>query len=107
MNNRKHWIIRLFIIFFTLSISVAVIPCGVINVYGPLGEVYSSTSIEAETENEQIKSETSKYQKIKGINIFNIWFILCIIVMYISFFEYVIRLPRADTIITLKVRMDN
>lgn len=107
MNNKKHWIIHLFIMLFTISISVAIVPCGVVNVYGALGEVYSSVTVEAEKETQLARAEVSKARKTKGINIYNLWFIICVAVLYISFVEYVIRLPRGDTIVTLKVRMDN
>lgn len=106
MINKKHWLIRLFIIFFSISVSVAIVPCGIVNVYGSLGEIYSTT-IEVENEVEQIKAKSFKIQKEKGINIFNVWFILYVFVLYISFIEYMIQLPRGDTIITLKVRMDH
>ena len=107
MKNKRYWIIHMFIMLFTISISVTVIPCGIVNVYGALGEVYSSVTIEVEKETQLANDEVSEARKTKGINIYNVWFILCIIVLYISFVEYVIRLPRGDTIVTLKVRMDN
>ena len=107
MKNKKHWIIHLFIMLFIISISVAIVPCGVVNVYGALGEVYSSVTVEAEKETQLARAEVSKVRKTKGINIYNVWFIICVTVLYISFVEYVIRLPRGDTIVTLKVRMDN
>ena len=52
MNNKKHWIIHLFIMLFTISISVAIVPCGVVNVYGALGEVYSSVTVKPEKQKE-------------------------------------------------------
>lgn len=107
MKNRRHWIIHLLIVFFTISVSVAIVPCGVVNIYGALGEIYSSVTIEAEKEIEQIKAEVSKVRKEKGINIYNVWFILCVTILCIAFVEYSIRLPRGDTIVSLKVRMDN
>ena len=107
MKDRRQWIIRLFIMLFTISVSVAIVPCGVVNVYGALGEVYSSVTIEAEKEAQFYKEDVSKTRKVKGINVYNVWFILYVTVLYISYVEYSIRLPRGDTIVTLKVRMDN
>ena len=46
MKNKHHWMIRLFILLFSISISVTIVPCGVVNIYGALGEVYSSATIE-------------------------------------------------------------
>lgn len=107
MKRKNHWMMRLFILSFSISISVAIVPCGVVNVYGVLGEIYSSVAIETENETLQVKTEVFKARKEKGINIFNIWCILWVMVVYISYVEYVIHLPRGDTIVTLKVRMDN
>ena len=107
MKNENHWMMRLFILLFSISVSVAIIPCGVVNVYGALGEVYASVTIEAEKETQLVKEEVSKARKEKGINVYNIWFIFCVTVLYIAFVEYPIQLPREDTIVSLKVRMDN
>ena len=107
MNKETHWMIRLFILLFSISVSVAIVPCGVVNIYGALGEVYSSVTIEAEKETQLVREKVSNTRKEKGINIYNVWFILCVIVFCIAFVEYSIRLPRGDTIVTLKVRMDN
>ena len=106
--KRKHdWIMHLLILFFSMSVSVAIVPSGVVNVYGVLGEVYLSVTIEAEKETQFVKDEVSTDRREKGINIYNVWFVLCVNVLYIVFVEYVLRLPRGDTIVTLKVRMDN
>ena len=107
MKNSRHWIIHLFIMLFTISILVAIVPCGVVNVYGALGEVYSSVTVEAEKEAQFNKEEVSKARKVKGINVYNVWFILYVTVLYSAFVVYSIQLPRGDTIVTLKVRMDN
>lgn len=107
--NKKQWIIRLLFAFFTLSVSVTVIPCGVINSYGLFGETTGSFITEDKEQaivNENAKT-INKNQKIKGINIFNIWFEFFVLVICIRFIEYLIKLPRGDTIVTLKVRMDN
>lgn len=107
--DKKSWIIRLFLAFFTLSVSVTVIPCGVINTYGLFGE--TTASFITEDKEQTIANETAKslnrHQKVKGSNIFNIWFEILVLVICIRFITYLIKLPRGDTIITLKVRMDN
>ena len=46
-------------------------------------------------------------KQIKGINIYNIWFEVLICVICMIYIQYMFRLPREDTIITFKVRMDN
>ena len=46
-------------------------------------------------------------KQIKGINIYNILFEVLICVICMIYIQYMFRLPREDTIITFKVRMDN
>lgn len=109
MDKKKIWIIRLFRVLFMLSVSVTVIPCGIVNVHGLFGEINSSIIIE---DKDQIFENTAarqlqKIKKAKGINIFNIWFELSMSVICICFIAYLIKLPKEDTIVSLKVRMDN
>ena len=109
MDKKKYWIIRLFFLLFTMSVSVAILPCGIINVHGLFGEV--TTYVVVEDKEQEIVSikdvDNIKVQTVKGINILNIWFELLIIVVCISFCANLIKLPRGDTIVTLKVRMDD
>ena len=108
MNKRHHFLMRLFILLFTVSVSVTVIPCNSINVIGLFGEIKSSSVIndnkiyEAKEKQVYIKSH-----KNKGINIINIWYELRCSIVCMIFIMYLSRLPRGDTIITFKVRMDN
>lgn len=109
MDKKRHWAIRLFLVFFTISVSVAVIPCGIINIHGLFGEIVTSIAAEdKEQETVHIKSIAhEKVQTIKGVNIFNIWFEILMAVVCIRFCINLIKLPRGDTIVTLKIRMDN
>ena len=109
MDKKKYWILRLFFVLFTMSVSVAILPCGIINVHGLFGEVTTYVVVEEiEQEIVSIKDvDNIKGQTVKGINILNIWFELLIIVVCISFCANLIKLPRGDTIVTLKVRMDD
>lgn len=109
MDKKKYWILRLFFVLFTMSVSVAILPCGIINVHGLFGEV--TTYVVVEDKEQEIVSikdvDNIKVQTVKGINILNIWFELLIIVVCIIFCANLIKLPRGDTIVTLKVRMDD
>lgn len=109
MGKKKYWIIRLFFVLFTMSVSVAVLPCGIINVHGLFGEVITSTVVEdKEQEIANIKSiDHEKVKTAKGANIFNIRFEILIAVVCISFCASLTKFPRGDTIVTLKVRMNN
>ena len=107
MKEKKQWLIRLFIILFSASVSVAVIPCGIINTYGLFGEIISSTVISEENSSFQESSVFENRKQMKEINIYNVWFDVWIFVICMIFFQYRFRLPRENTIILLKVRMDN
>lgn len=101
--------LRLFFLLFAMTVSVAVLPCGIINVHGLFGEVITSTVIEdKEQKISNIESDShEKVQNAKGVNIFCFWFEILIVVLCIRFWANLVKLPRGDTIVTLKVRMDN
>ena len=109
MDKKKYWIIRLFFVLFSMSASIAILSCGIINVHGLFGEVITSVVVEdKEQEISNLKAiDVEKVQTAKGLNIFNRWFEILITVICISFCANLVKLPRGDTIVTLKVRMDN
>ena len=109
MNKKNRFFLHLFILLFTVSVSVTIIPYGSICTLGLFGEIKSSTvtkdnNIVEEAEKKLIYNPISKY---KGINIINIWYELWYSSLYLIFIMYMGKLPRGDTIVTLKVRMDN
>jgi len=101
--------IRLFIFLFSMSVSFAIVPCGIINVHGLFGEITSSVATEdKDVERFEFKSVyNEKICRIKGINIINVWLEILIAITCIYFCAHLVNLPRGDTIVTLKVRMDN
>lgn len=108
MKDNHKLIARLFILLFTVSVSVTVLPCGIINTHGLFGEVTSSTVTDYEEDSSFIENRVhEKRNQIQGINIYNLWFEIWICVVLIIFIQYMFRLPRGDTIVTFKVRMDN
>lgn len=109
MDRKTQWITRLFFLLFTVSVSVAVLPGGIVNVHGLFGEVTACVIVEDEDHaEEQIRDKYYEaIQKVKGINIINIWFEVLLVAVCICFWANIKSLPRGDTIITLKVRMDN
>ncbi len=109
MGKKKYWILRLFFVLFAMSVSVAILPCGIINVQGLFGEVTTYTVTEdKEQEIVNIKSvEHEKVQTAKGVNSLNVWFEILIAVICLSFCANLVKLPQEDTIVTLKVRMDD
>ena len=108
MHNKKQILLRWFILLFTVSVSVAIIPGSVYLVLGLFGEVKSSTITEDGNFLEEFSQRPhTDFQKHKGINIFNIWYELLYGIIFMIFIMYKDKLPRGDTIVTLKVRMDD
>lgn len=108
MKINKQWLIRLLMLLFSVSVSVTVFPCGVINAYGLFGEVTSSIVTEDKDSSISDESQVFKTKRnIKSINIFNVWFEIWISIICSAYLEYVFRLPRGDTIVTLKVRIND
>lgn len=108
MKINKRLFIGLFVYLFTMSVSITVLPCGVINTHGLFGEIVSSTvTFDKDTE-KHIGSRILEIEKnVKGINIYNSWFEIWMSIICMIFAGYILKLPRGDTIVTLKVRMDN
>lgn len=108
MKDKKQWIIRLFIILFSISVSVTVLPCGIINTHGLFGEIATSTVTNDADKSDFWESYVFENRKqITGINIYNIWFEIWICIICMIYIQYMFCLPGEDTIITFKVRMDN
>lgn len=108
MKDKKQWTIRLFIILFSISVSVTVLPCEIVNTHGLFGEITTSTVTNDEDKSSFQESRVFEYRKhITGINIYNIWFEIWICIICMIYIQYMFRLPREDSIITFKVRMDN
>jgi hypothetical protein len=89
-------------------VSTTAIPCGIIYTIGLFGEVISSTVTEdKETEKADVRQIFVKSQQTMGENIYNIWYEVWICIICLILIFYMFRLPREDTMVTLKVRMDD
>ena len=108
MDKRNNFLIQLSLILFVLSTPIVVVPSGIVSIYGLFGEMYYSIAEEKEEITEEIASITvQNTQKARGLNVYNVWFEFLAIILSIYYGVYVIKLPREDTMVTLKVRMDN
>ena len=107
--KKYNWMLRLFLVLFTLSISATILPCEVVCARGLFGEI-TATVVVQDTEQEITENRSEHQEKVhkaKVLAIFNPWFEQWIAVELISFSEKVMKLPREDTIVALSVRMDN
>jgi len=109
MEGKKRFIVKIFILLFHVSISVSVISCPTICVYGLLGEV-KAAGISKDADKTVIETDSQLIKRAesgKGENIFNIMFAIMAITVFTKYKRYSFRLPCSDTIVSLKVRMDN
>ena len=108
MHNKSQIILHWFILLFTVSVSVTAIPGCVDLVLGLFGEVKSSTITEDDNFLEESAQQSRiDFHKHRGINIINIWYELLYGIIFMIFIMYKDKLPREDTIVTLKIRMDD
>lgn len=108
MSHRENFILRLFLVLFTVSVSVTVIPGGIVTAYGLFGEAKTSVvTEEGEERAEEVGHLVKKERSVKQDNLFNIWFVLEALILCLIYTAYGIRLPGKDTIVALKVRMDD
>lgn len=98
-DKKKRILIRLFTVFFAVSVSAAGLPCGIVNAYGLFGEVkaFAVTKEWQEQEKEATVREV-KTAYAKGINLFNIWFELLGVLVCLIAAVYMIKLPEGRTI---------
>lgn len=117
MEKKKYWLIRLFYVLFTVSVSLTVLPCGIVNARGQFGEITASAAVEntngpAQRTAQEVRRQresAAKQQTVQVVRtlLFNLWLVILAQILYQRFREYPVRLPRGDTIVTLKVRMDD
>ena len=125
--DTKYCLFRWFLFLFLIYVTTAAMPCAVVNSLGLFGEVKASAIICGEKEEaaeaavKRYKSDSRGARKIsiqawlsgtslagtKEADIFNIWFVLSVAVLHFYYVQHINRLPEKDTIVTLKIRMDN
>ncbi|MDE5588343.1 MAG: hypothetical protein K2J60_04265 [Acetatifactor sp.] len=107
--DKKNFMLRLFIVLFTISVSTTIMPCGIVNIHGLFGELKQSVVTEEHKALiEEIEKQVfAKESRIKGINIFNAGLYIVIIILCLIFLLYTKSLPPENTIVTFKVRMNN
>ena len=107
-QNKRRLLLRLFIFLFSASLSVAVLPGSIVNVYGLFGEMISySVSEDKGSDAVEERQACRAVKQIRGINIYNVWFEVWICIICLIFISYMTGLPGDDTIVSLKVRMDD
>lgn len=99
---------QLLCLLFIISVTVPALPAGSICSYGMFGEIASSTVVEEATEEISLLSSRITVRNLrKGNHIYNPWLLLRIVVICIGLLACVYRLPKGDTLVARKIRMDD
>ncbi len=103
----SYCLMRLFLLF-ALFVTVPINSYIYIPIYGLFGEL--KTLVVADEYNEEIAEVSSKvtaHKKQKGKNIFNLWLVILVYIACLRLLAHIILLPKTDTIVAKKVRMNN
>lgn len=107
-KKNSHYLMRLFLLLFVLSATVPIISCSCVPSYGLFGELKSLVVVNEDKEEiSEISSKVTMRRKQKGKNIFNLWLIVLAYIVCLELLAHSTKLPKADTIIAKKVRMNN
>lgn len=99
---------RVFLLCFVISVTVPIIPCSYIPNYGFFGELKSSVIVSEDKEEiSEVSSKINIWKKQKGKNIFNFWLLILVYIVCVRLLAYSFQLPKKDTIVTKKIRMNN
>lgn len=107
--GKKQCFLKILILLFSVSVSMTVVPCHAVNAHGLFGEVTASSVSETETESEIRSVSRADYEAVcsKGRNVFQIYFLLIALIVFSIRLDHARKLPIKETIVTLKIRMDN
>lgn len=105
----KKLFFKIYILLFMVSVSMAVLPCQTVNAHGLFGEITASLVSESETEGEirAVSRAERVTPHLKGENIFQIYFLLGVLTVVMSYLIYERRLPDRETIVKEKIRMND
>lgn len=107
-EKNSHYLMRVFLLLFVLSVTVPIIPCSYISNYGLFGELKSSVIVSEDREEiSEVSTKINIRKKQKGKIIFNCWLLLLVYIVCVSLLAHSFQLPRADTIVAKKIRMNN
>lgn len=108
MKKEKRYFLQLFILLFIIFAAVPTLSTGWINSYGLFGEVKSSIFLrETLEEFSEISSKMNARETVKGINVWNKWLLLWMAVVCLILTICIYLLPKENTIVAKKVRMDD
>lgn len=107
-EKSSHHLMRIFLLLFVLSVTVPIVSCSYIPNCGLFGELKSLVIVSEDKEEiSEVSSKINIRKKQKGKNIFNFWLLILVYIVCVCLLANSFHLPRADTIVTKKIRMNN
>lgn len=108
MNRKENFLLRLFLIFFTVSVSAAVIPCGIVTAYGLFGEARASVVTEdGRAGAEEAAPAAKSVRAARQARLYPVWSVSDVLILCRIHPACGIQLPGRDTLVALKVRMND
>lgn len=107
-KKNSYCLMRLLFLLFALYVTVPSIPYSYVPGYGLFGELKSWVVVnENKEEILEVSSKITVQKKQKGKNIFNLWLFILAYIACLRLLAHSVKLPKADTIVAKKVRMNN
>lgn len=108
-SGMKRCFLKILILIFSVSVSMTVVPCQVVYAHGLFGEITASSISETETESGIRFFSKADHEAVcaKGRNVFQIYFLLIALIVFSIRSDHARKLPAKETIVSLKIRMDN
>lgn len=99
---------RLFLLLFTLYVTVPIISYSYVPSYGLFGELkFLVVANENKEEILEVSSRIIVQRKQKCNNIFNLWLLVLVYISCLRLLTRSIKFSKIDTIVTEKIRMNN
>ncbi len=103
----RYCLMRLFLLF-ALFVTVPINSYIYIPSYGLFGELKTlAVADEYKEEIAEVSAKVTVQKKQKGKNIFNLWLLIVVYIACLRLLAHIIKLPKTDTIVAEKVRMNN
>lgn len=108
MTRKNSYCLMRLLLLFALFATIPINAYTYMSSYGLFGELKTLIVInEKKEETAEVSSKVTVQKKQKGKNIFNLWFYYLVLIICLRLLAHRIKLPKADTIVAKKVRMNN
>ncbi|MDE5909960.1 MAG: hypothetical protein K2H52_14640 [Lachnospiraceae bacterium] len=108
MTRKNSYCLMRLLLLFALFVTIPINSYTYVPSYGLFGELKTLiVANENKEEIEEVSSRVTVQKKQKGKNILNLWLLILAYIACLRLLAHSIRLPKTDTIIAKKVRMNN